>query len=306
MKRVPKQRDLPGIEKHLYKEKLARTRAQLVARLQTEGEDTLAKKLEGCGREMTLMCGGCHHRRTVNTRCKATWCPACQPAIAAARKCELQPIVSQMRWPLFVTLTCINTPTAAGVRGVVKAFAKLRRKKIWLAHVRGGVAGYEITNKGNGWHPHVHMVIDCEWLAFRTPAPKRGTPRQEVERLCKEAQQELCVEWAKCLKQPGMAWAWVKRCKSETILNEVAKYAIMGEDLVSAEGSSGELIRAIQATRMMTTFGKAYKRKPKEKREPQPCPGCGEFHGLLPEALVAAQALWSARKDLARRPRRSA
>jgi Replication protein len=291
MKKERKQGFFPSVERDLYREKLDRDRRALLARLGEEGEVDLHRKLSSCGEESVIICSGCHGRRDVKVRCRATWCPSCQPGIAAQRKAELQPHVNKMQWPLFVTLTCANTPTAEGVREVVKAFGRLRRKKIWTARVVGGIACYEITNKGNGFHPHVHMVVDCEWLAIKTPPPRRGCPRVEVERLCEEAQKELCVEWGKCMKAPGMAWVWVTRANKETILNEVSKYAVKGSDLLGCEGSAGDLIRAIKATRMMTTWGKVYKRGPKEKKEARPCPMCGEVHGMLPEKVLAGQEL---------------
>lgn len=286
------QRPLPGIERELYSERLASDRRQLLARLEAEGEIDLARKLSSCGEEAILLCSGCHHSKRVKVRCRATWCPSCQPGISAERQAELQPVVSAFQWPLFVTLTCANTPTAAGVRAVVQAFGRLRRKKIWTAHVVGGVAGYEITNKGAGFHPHVHMVVDCEWLAYKTRKPWRGCPRTMVAQLCHEAQRELSREWAKCLRQPGNAVVHVTRANKETILKEVAKYAIKGSDLVSCEGSAGDLIRAIKSTRKFTTWGKAYRRKPKEKQEPRPCESCGECCGVMPERVLASQELW--------------
>jgi hypothetical protein len=273
----------------------------LLERLRAEGEDDLVRRLEVCGEESVIICSGCHHKREVKVRCKQTWCPSCQPGISAARKAELQPIVDKMQWPLFVTLTCVNTPTAEGVRAVQKAFVKLRRWKIWTRNVVGGIAGYEITNKGNGFHPHIHMIVDCEWLAIKTPKPRRGEPREAVEALCKQAQAELCAVWGKALKAQGSAWAWVTRASKATILNEVSKYAIKGTDLINCEGSAGDLIRAIRKTRMFTTWGKAYRRGPKEKKEPQPCPSCGEVHGFLPEKLLANQEAWKYKRETGRR-----
>jgi hypothetical protein len=292
MKKGSIQPELLGIERDLYRERLAAERRALLARLDAEGEDTLFKKLSSCGEESVIICSGCHARREVKVRCRATWCPSCQPGISAERKAELQPFIDRMQWPLFVTLTCVNTPTAEGVRKVVKAFGKLRKRKLWTGRVVGGVACYELTNKGNGFHPHVHMVVDCEWLAYKTRAPWRGCPRERVKELCREAQIELSQVWAACLRQAGNAIVHVSRATKATILNEVSKYCVKGTDLLECEGSAGDLIRAIKATRMMTTWGKLYKRKPKDKKEARPCPVCGEVHGVLPEKLLASQEVW--------------
>ena len=250
---------------------------------------------------MTMRCQCCGNGKVGRSRCKKRYCPECQGLLAAERKRELAPLVRKFKWPLFVTLTCANTATPEGLRHVQKAFCKLRRKKIWTAHVVGGIAAYEITDRGNGYHPHVHMVIDCEWLAFKTPRPLRGMAPNKVKALCKAAHVELSEEWAKCLKQPGNAIVWVTRCNAATILDEVCKYAVKGSDLVEVAGSAGDVIDAINKCRLMSTWGTAYKRGEPQERHPLACEACGEVGCILPDAVATAMALRSAAKHKGKR-----
>ena len=71
---------------------------------------------------------------------------------------------------VFLTLTVKNGPDLQErFRHLVKAFRKYqeqRRDSIKkgrgyneLSKARGGVFSYEVTNKGNGWHPHLHAVL---------------------------------------------------------------------------------------------------------------------------------------------------
>lgn len=77
--------------------------------------------------------------------------------------------------PYLVTLTVKNGPDLAErvrhLRGAVRKMTQARRD--WLkspskrpfvefARSAGGFHSYEVTNKGEGWHPHVHMVWMCE------------------------------------------------------------------------------------------------------------------------------------------------
>lgn len=69
-----------------------------------------------------------------------------------------------------VTLTVKNGPDLAErhdhLKKAVKAILERRRKshsgnriKTEWAKVRAIVGSYEVTNKGKGWHPHVHMLV---------------------------------------------------------------------------------------------------------------------------------------------------
>lgn len=148
-------------------------RAELRDLLASQFEFNLAKKIEKCGREVRLRCYSCGDRRSAEERCKKKWCPVCQGYVAARNKRRMAPVVAKFLWPLFVTLTAKNSPTAEGLREMQKAFVKFRRWKIWSKTVKGGVCGYEMTRnpQTKTWHPHIHLIIDCEWLAIKTPKP---------------------------------------------------------------------------------------------------------------------------------------
>lgn len=148
----------------------------------------------------------------------------------------------------------VSAITCGDIRKLRRAFGKLRHRKLWKSRTRGGVAAVEITNEGNGWHPHLHAVIDCAWLAWKTPRPgNRARPEVWKER-CNAAAAEVGDTWAKLLGQET-ASVRVKRADKRTIAKEVMKYTVKNEDLVTTEGSAGEMIRALDGTRLVTTFG---------------------------------------------------
>jgi hypothetical protein len=158
-----------------------------------------------------------------------------------------------------VTLTSRHgsLPTSAEIRKARRSFGKLRHRKLWKKNVVAGVAAIEVTNDDGGWHPHLHAVVDCKWLAIKTPPPRRRDSPEKIRELCVAASTELSTVWAKTLGDE-MASVRVKRAIRETITKEVVKYTIKGDDLITAPFPIGDMIRAIDGTRLMTTFGHAH------------------------------------------------
>lgn len=228
-------------------------------RLKAEGETELLAKINICQAPLSLKCTVCRDQIEVRQRCKRKWCPCCMRQLAAQRSAELGFIVERFRHKLFVTLTMSNVEdlSSGAVRELRRAFGKLRHRQFWKENVTGGVAAIEVTNIGNGWHPHLHCVIDCKWLAVKTPAPARHHTIEEKKALYKRAAQELESNWSKCLKQESSS-VKVKRVTSADVAKEVLKYSVTSEALIDSEEPIGDLLRAMESTRLMTTFGRAH------------------------------------------------
>lgn len=228
-------------------------------RLRSEGELELLEKIAICQTPLVLKCLTCGHRKEILQRCKKRWCPCCARSIAGQRSRELLFITERMRWKLFVTLTMSHEsqPSVAEVRKLVKAFGKFRRRKLWTCRTKGGVATVEITGKTGNWHPHIHGVIDCQWLAIKTPCPRRGDLPPRVKELCRLAQVELSRAWGKQVGQET-ASVWVKRAFQHSIAKEVVKYTVKAQDLIQFAGSAGDLIRSLDKTRAFRPFGTAH------------------------------------------------
>lgn len=68
----------------------------------------------------------------------------------------------------FVTFTIKNTGLNAkqGIDKLYRAFAMIRRSRLWQACVTGGVAFCELKqgSRGGTWHPHIHCVVEGKWL----------------------------------------------------------------------------------------------------------------------------------------------
>lgn len=276
-------------------------RRDLEDKLRGEGRDDLAQKLSDCAELMAISCVCCGKTRTVERGCKRRWCPVCAPRITAARMMRLESVVSRFKWPLAVTLTMENVEMADGALETVKEkFRAFRRTHFWSKNVLGGVVGFEVTNRGRGFHPHLHALVDCEWLAVETPRPQRRATKQHVEALCKRAQNELSEVWGAYV-QGKKAMVWVNRAWGNSMM-ETLKYAIKPSDLLDDAISAGDLIDIIDAGRMISSFGHAHASAKNfvGREEPEEiltaCEGCGGFKTLLPADIID---LYQARPDLA-------
>ena len=276
-------------------------RANLEQKLRDEGRDDLAQRLSDCAELMTLSCVCCGKSRTVERGCKRRWCPVCAPRITAERMMRLESVVSRFEWPLAVTLTMQNVEMSEGALETVKQrFRDFRRTDFWADRVKGGVVGFEVTHTGKGYHPHLHALIDCRWLAVSTPEPQRGQSKAHKKRLCEAAQNELSEVWGAYV-QGKKAIVWAERAWGKAMM-ETLKYAIKPSDLLQHHCEAGEIIDMIDAGRMISSFGHAHAcsklfvgRDLPEERLPQ-CEGCSGFKTTLPADIIE---MYEARPDLA-------
>ena len=260
----------------------------------------MASILEICGRPITLTCTCCGAGRTVETRCKKRWCPVCARQISAARVSKYSGAVARMQWPLFLTLTRPNLATLKleDIRQMRRAYRRMRQRVWWSRKVVGGVASLEVTNTGKGWHPHIHSVIDCRWLAVKTPMPKPFESRSSIRAKLKQAAKEVGAAWAEAMGLPR-ASVHVKRAytdktlqdgdvKNKSIAIEVLKYSVKPSDLVDSAEPIGDLLKLLGAARLVSSFGSCYGVQLGDEERPyQPAAcECGVIGAWLPDDLV--------------------
>lgn len=265
-------------------------RKRLLERLEDEGAHDLTTNFRKCGETFGLTCTSCGEVHDCERRCSKKWCPMCVRKLATKRAEKFRAAVAAMKWPLFVTLTMRNVEDLSfdAVRKLRRAFGKLRQRKLWKAHVLGGAASIEVTNIGNGWHPHLHAILDCEWLAWRTPKPKAGDSRAQKLKLCGRAAQELERVWSRCLGQPTSSIK-VKRTNGDDVVQEVLKYSVKGSDLVDSVDPVAPIIRCLEATRLVTTFGSLFGKRriqSEEKERPPLMCKCGASGCFLPDEVI--------------------
>lgn len=274
-------------------------------RLRDEGEHGFANKLEGCGLPMPLTCCNCGGSKVVETQCRQRWCPACSWTISQKRLSRFAGAVKLMKWPSMVTLTRANSNDPETLREFRKQWAKMRRRKLIRDKVVGGVCGIEITNTGKGWHPHLHAIIDCRWLAIHTPEPHWSDTPEVVKEKCQHAQGELAWLWGAVCGQAN-SHVYVKRLRDMGGLVYALKYSIAGSDLLDSPEPIGPLLRVIEKTRLVSAFGSMHGRTDEMDSDEKPvlcCQECGHEKTLCPTSIIYSMARIDPEKVLPSMPR---
>jgi Replication protein len=240
-------------------------------------QETLLIKLKGaihwqvwenlakCGKEeIFCTCKGCGNVERFFYKCCMKFCPLCNWRIQRERTKLLELWSLQIKQPKHIVVTMKNFPTLTRkrIREFGRAFAKLRRTKLWR-EVRGGCISTEITNEGRGWHLHAHVLADVRFL----PAG------------------ELAIEWGRLTGQQ-FGIVKVMDAREKSYLGECCKYVVKPAQFVSWPWEQIlEFVLAIRGVRFFRTFGSMFKiaarlRAEIELMKPpkKPCDcGCEEF-----------------------------
>lgn len=268
---------------------VAAQRAALAARLDREEAYDLSAKLHDCGLPASLTCTHCGGKHSVETRCKRRWCPSCARAISVQRIQRYERRLQHLQWPLWLTLTIRNRDDLSVVADLKSGWKQFRRRKLFTAHTVGGLWAMEVTERGNGWHPHIHAMLDCKWLAADTPPPAPGDTQAHIAEKITYAKAELASVWGECIGQEiGIALA--VRKSGPTAIRELLKYAVKGTDLLETLLPIADLIRTIDAGRTISTFGSLRNGKlPPEPDDDSPglaCTSCGNSGSWLPSEVA--------------------
>ena len=233
----------------------------LAAKLRQIGQADRAAKLEDCHSHYTFAkCNDCGSEFKFPNRCDQFYCPECQPSLSHKRRQQVEWWTREIRQPKHVVLTVANTPTLTGqhVDELRQMFGRLRRRR-FCDNWRGGFYTVEVTNEGNGWHLHLHILTDAQWIDAG----------------------QLAKEWQAASNGLGRI-VQVKDCRDKTYLAEVTKYAVKGNQLAawSAE-TSLEFILAFEGKRTFGVFGALFGKRTEFKewidaiRDAKPKCDCG-------------------------------
>lgn len=266
----------------------AAERELLAVRLRNEGAADLAMKIEGCGTPLNLNCACCGARKTVEIACKRRWCPACTYLVMRERLKKYNRAAALMQWPLMVTLTMQNTPDPDCIRAIREHWGRFRRRKLIDTKMKGGVTTVEVTEGEGGWHPHLHIVADCQWLALHVPAP-HWTDSVEVKREKYDyARLELCALWSQVVGQKQATVLANRKAPGEALAYAL-KYAIKGTTMIESKLPIAPLIRVLQKSRMLSAFGSMHGLNLDDEEEEKPraiCTSCMQETSWIPEFIV--------------------
>ena len=233
----------------------------VASKLRDAGMNAEASTLENCHSYYTFcVCGDCGQVRKFPNRCDLFYCPECAHHLQNERKRQVQWWTGLIQQPKHVVLTIKNIwdLTAGHVDELRSMFTKLRRRK-FARNWEGGFYRLECTNDGNGWHLHIHCLIDAKWI---------------------DADQ-LKQQWMSVTNGLGYI-VRVRDCRQADYLNEVTKYVAKGAQLAAWKPSEiATFVRAFTGRRTFGVFGSLYGARTKfaefiaSIREARPKCSCG-------------------------------
>lgn len=177
-----------------------------------------------------------------------------------------------------------NTGDPECIREIRSHWSRMRRRKLVEKRISGGVSTIEVTNIGNGWHPHLHILCNCEWLALHTPPPNRRDSAEVKRQKYDHARLELSALWANVIGQETATVSALRKKPGEC-LKYAMKYAVKGSELIASPDPVAPLIRVMSKSRMVSAFGDLHGKIPAEDDDEKPacvCPDCGEEKSWIP------------------------
>ena len=168
------------------------------------------------------------------TRCHDRFCPAC--GTERSRRISHN-VVNAMNGQVhrFLTLTVkhTNEPLGQLLDKLQRGFGKLRKSKLWRTTTTGGAAFVEVK-KANGWHPHIHAIMQGNWIDAK----------------------ELSREWLRATGDSSIVKLKMIR-DPQKVAYYVAKYASKPLDttVVNDTDALQEALTTLRGRKMIMTFG---------------------------------------------------
>jgi hypothetical protein len=179
-------------------------------------------------------CDGCQKSRIFWNRCERRFCPLCAQRLARERKEQLKFWTARLGHPKFLTLTLKNVLNldSAYIDFVKDRFKKLRRSKLF-EKMKGGFWSMEVTNQGNGFHVHLHVLYEGQFIA----------------------QRDIEAKWSKLIGQ-AKSMVHIKAAKDTKYLDELIKYTAKPTEMVNwPEGDLIRYLEIIQGVKLFGVFG---------------------------------------------------
>ena len=200
-------------------------------------------------RVISLYCFNCGYKHVIQLRCGRRSCPVCRKSHYSRLLRGYLELAKIMRAPKLLTLTTTpkETLTSDRLRELRRAFQRLLHRKYFRDRIRGGLYVIEVKRGAMGWNLHLHALIDAAYLE-----------QAIVSAVWRELTGDSYVVDVRQAHAPAGG------------LRYILKYLLKPPAL---NGQEAVYDCALKATRLVQTFGTAYRAR-LEKR-PLTCPACG-------------------------------
>ncbi len=195
-------------------------RRSLMAAFEQRGFFRQANILNECWTRMIFYeCKDCGSVGWSKNHCGMRVCPECadrmKGRLLAKYKKGIAGLSDYHKQRLrLITLTLKNVPELRGpdfnvISLIREAFYRLRLRRPLKRKIYGGIYGIEATNKGKGWHVHIHALISSEFIKDACQEMKEAQNRIEEEKL----EREKCS----CCKNKCLRRLWQEETGSTVI-----------------------------------------------------------------------------------------
>lgn len=201
------------------------------------GHTSKARAVLQCGHTFNrYTCIYCHKHADFPLSCYLRLCPRCAVRRSLQFLARHHQAIKDTKRPKLLTLTLKSHKqlSAELLDKLNLYFAKLRRRTLWTNNVAGGMAGLELTHTNHGWHPHIHALIDSDYI-----------PQPSISRAWKRITQ-------------GSYIVDIREVTTSGGVYEVAKYIAKGRSFYDDPSLLHQFLDTTKGRRFFTTFGSYY------------------------------------------------
>lgn len=201
---------------------------------------------------ITILCTHCGHIHQIPVYCGNRFCPVCGRHRNNLIEHKLKEFLkgSDLRKHdtyKFLTLTIKNQPDLNQMTNdLISSFRRLRQRRYWRKHVRGGACVIEVTHKDNDWHVHLHIVLESSFMLRAT----------------------LQEEWEAVSSGQGV---YIRKIHSNQIVHYLTKYLTKDDATIEDQVKMSGILKG---RRMFQPFGSWHDPITKIPKKQFKCPEC--------------------------------
>lgn len=214
----------------------------------------------------TLTCMHCGQRIRVPILCSNRWCPECSYIRTRLIRHRLTWLLQSHQPPSgygykMLTLTIRSSnDLSAMIDKLLKSFRRLRQRRWFSYYCRGGATVVEVTHTEQGWHAHIHAVIESRYIPW----------------------EKLRYEWEDITGSTGV---YIQRIPTKALVGYVTKYLTKTSLPESLHDLASDALRKRRLFQPFGCFVAIYKTPPLPRAH---CKECGAaVFGILEYEIPA-------------------
>lgn len=115
---------------------------------------------------VTIFCDNCGHQHHIPLFCQDKLCSFCRKRLYGQTIRRYKEVMQGSKSLRFLTLTIVNHDQLlkSDFDRLRYYWKRLYSLKAIKSRIKGGLYVIEVTNKGNGWHIHMHIIIEGDYI----------------------------------------------------------------------------------------------------------------------------------------------